>query len=46
TDLNRWRLKIEHGRETWHYLDDDDEVKNWPQSVVEKYWTGLPFVGM
>ncbi|CAG8578046.1 15768_t:CDS:10 [Cetraspora pellucida] len=42
-DLNRWRLKVEHGRNTWHYLDDDEEVKNWPQSIIEKYWTGLPF---
>ncbi|CAG8534492.1 20617_t:CDS:10 [Dentiscutata erythropus] len=43
TDLNRWRLKVEHGRQTWHYLDNDDEIKNWPQSIVDKYWIGLPY---
>ncbi|RIB00665.1 lanosterol synthase [Gigaspora rosea] len=43
TDLNRWRLKVEHGRQTWHYLENDDEIKNWPQSIVDKYWIGLPF---
>ncbi|CAG8734254.1 14954_t:CDS:2, partial [Racocetra fulgida] len=42
TDLNRWRLKVEDGRQTWHYLDED-EAKNWPQSVIEKYWIGLHF---
>ncbi|CAG8494178.1 46_t:CDS:10 [Scutellospora calospora] len=42
TDLSRWRLKVDHGRQTWHYLDDD-EIKNWPQSAIDKYWIGLPF---
>ncbi|GBB94033.1 hypothetical protein RclHR1_02280006 [Rhizophagus clarus] len=42
TDLSRWRLKVDHGRQTWHYLESD-EVENWPQSIIEKYWLGLPF---
>ena len=44
TELFRWRLKVDHGRQTWHYLESDEEVKNWPQSIIEKYWLGLPFV--
>ncbi|CAG8636160.1 24933_t:CDS:10, partial [Racocetra persica] len=42
TDLSRWRLKVDRGRQTWHYLDED-EIKNCPQSFIEKYWIGLPF---
>ncbi|CAG8580565.1 23819_t:CDS:10 [Gigaspora margarita] len=42
TDLTRWRLKVDDsGRQTWHYLDED-EIKNYPQSFIEKYWIGLP----
>ncbi|CAG8590488.1 9550_t:CDS:2, partial [Acaulospora morrowiae] len=43
TDITRWRLKVDHGRQTWHYLEDEEEVRNWPQSVIEKYLLGLPF---
>jgi lanosterol synthase len=46
TDLSRWRLKVDHGRQTWHYLESDDEDKNWPQSLIDKYWLGLPFVSL
>ncbi|CAB4387871.1 unnamed protein product [Rhizophagus irregularis] len=42
TDLSRWRLKVGHGRQIWHYLENG-EVENWPQSIIEKYWLGLPF---
>ncbi|CAI2178279.1 19794_t:CDS:10 [Funneliformis geosporum] len=42
TDLSRWRLKIDHGRQTWHYLEIE-EAKNWPQSIIEKYWLGISF---
>ncbi|CAG8820972.1 24748_t:CDS:2, partial [Dentiscutata erythropus] len=42
TDLSRWRLKVDHGRQTWHYLNEN-EIKNYPQSVIEKYSIGLPF---
>lgn len=46
TDLSRWRLKVDHGKQTWHYLESDDEVKDWPQSLIDKYWLGLPFVSI
>ncbi|KAF2403058.1 oxidosqualene:lanosterol cyclase-like protein [Trichodelitschia bisporula] len=42
TDYSRWRLLDERGRQTWHYLRTDDEVKKWPQSVADKYFLGLP----
>jgi lanosterol synthase len=45
TDYSRWRLLDEKGRQTWHYLEDDEEVKNWPQSIADKYFLGLPTVG-
>ncbi|KAL5341113.1 terpenoid cyclases/protein prenyltransferase alpha-alpha toroid [Aspergillus crustosus] len=41
-DKSRWRLKNDHGRHTWHYLDDDDAAQNWPQSLADKYYLGLP----
>jgi hypothetical protein len=44
TDLTRWRLKVEHGAQTWHYLNSDDEVKEWPQTRWDKYFLGIPFV--
>ncbi|CAG8444507.1 1405_t:CDS:2 [Acaulospora colombiana] len=43
TDLTRWRLKVDHGRQTWHYLESEEEIRNYPQSIIEKYWLGLPF---
>ncbi|KAI9747109.1 MAG: Lanosterol synthase (Oxidosqualene--lanosterol cyclase) [Lichina confinis] len=46
TDRSRWRLLDERGRQTWHYLETDEEVKGWPQSIADKYFlgteTGLP----
>lgn len=44
TDLRRWRLLDEQGRQTWHYLRTDEEVKEWPQSTADKYFLGLPIV--
>lgn len=44
TDYSRWRLLDERGRQTWHYLRTDEEVKKWPQSVADKYHLGLPTV--
>ena len=44
TDHSRWRLLDEEGRQTWHYLKTDEEVKEWPQSVADKYFLGLPTV--
>lgn len=45
TDYLRWRLLDERGRQTWHYLDIDEQVKDWPQSTADKYHLGLPTVG-
>jgi lanosterol synthase len=44
TDYTRWRLLDERGRHTWHYLEDDEDVKDWPQSIADKYFLGLPTV--
>jgi lanosterol synthase len=44
TDYTRWRLLDERGRQTWHYLEDDEDAKEWPQSTADKYFLGLPTV--
>lgn len=44
TDHSRWRLLDERGRQTWHYLESDEELNNWPQSVADKYHLGLATV--
>ncbi|OLY79011.1 Protostadienol synthase A [Smittium mucronatum] len=43
TDLTRWRLNVAEGRQTWEYLQSDEECQNRPQTFVEKYWIGLPY---
>lgn len=44
TDFTRWRLVNEEGRQTWRYLESDEENSAWVQSVAEKYHLGLPTV--
>jgi lanosterol synthase len=44
TDYSKWRLLDERGRQTWHYLEDDEATKEWPQSTADKYFLGLPTV--
>lgn len=44
TDYTRWRLLDEDGRHTWHYLDDDEVARKWPQTLADKYYLGLPLV--
>jgi lanosterol synthase len=44
TDHSRWRLLDERGRQTWHYLEDDEDAREWPQSTADKYYLGLPLV--
>lgn len=44
TDYSRWRLRDDDGRQTWHYLESDEENEKWPQSVADKYFLGLPTV--
>ncbi|KAI5786471.1 terpenoid cyclases/protein prenyltransferase alpha-alpha toroid [Peziza echinospora] len=41
TDYTRWRMKSDHGRQTWHYLKTDEELKAWPQSISDKYFLGM-----
>lgn len=44
TDYSRWRLLDDAGRHTWHYLETDEELEKWPQSIADKYHLGLPTV--
>ena len=44
TDPLRWRLLDERGRQTWHYLQSDQELKEWPQSIADRYFLNLPTV--
>lgn len=44
TDLTRWRLNNDRGRQTWEYLSSDEEVARRPQSVAERYFLGLDTV--
>jgi lanosterol synthase len=46
TDRSRWRLLDESGRLTWHYLEDDDSARKWPQSVADKWYLGLDTVSI
>ena len=43
TDYSLWRLKAEHGRQTWHYITPE-EAERWPQSIPDKYHLGLETV--
>lgn len=43
TDHSLWRLKVEHGRQTWHYITPE-EAKTWLQSIPEKYHIGMETV--
>ncbi|KAL8887900.1 MAG: hypothetical protein Q9215_004579 [Flavoplaca cf. flavocitrina] len=42
TDPTRWRLLDERGRQTWHYLQSDEKLKQWPQSIADRYFLNLP----
>jgi hypothetical protein len=44
TDYAKWRLLSDHGRQTWHYLEDDKDAKAWPQTIADKWHLGLPTV--
>lgn len=46
TDPGRWRLLDDRGRQTWHYLETDEEVEKWPQSLADRHFLGLPLVGL
>lgn len=44
TDYTRWRLKDERGCQTWHYLETEDEIEQWPQSLADKWHLGIDLV--
>ncbi len=44
TDYSRWRMRDDHGRHTWQYLEDDEAAKEWPQTYADKYFLGQPLV--
>lgn len=39
--LQHWRLKVDRGRQTWHYLETQQERDEWPQTVIDRYWLGI-----
>ncbi|PWN48974.1 putative lanosterol synthase [Violaceomyces palustris] len=42
TDPSRWRLRVsDGGRHVWHYLSDDQQCRDWPQTIEDRYWLGL-----
>jgi hypothetical protein len=38
TDLTRWRLKVAHGAQTWHYLQSDEEGQVLLRITICKNW--------
>lgn len=40
TDLTRWRLEVDQGRQVWKYLTPE-EAQEWPQTAYDKYWLGI-----
>lgn len=44
TDVTRWRCMDDDGRLTWHYLEDEEDAKEWPQSYADKWYLGLDLV--
>jgi hypothetical protein len=40
TDHSRWRMKNVDGRQTWHYLESDEQLKAWPMTAADKYYLG------
>lgn len=46
TDLTRWRLKCDGGRQSWHYLESEKDCIEWPQTILDKHSVGLPIVSL
>ena len=44
TDADRWRLRDDNGRQTWHYLGTAAEAESWPQTLADRHHLGLPLV--
>lgn len=45
TDYSRWRMLDEDGRHTWHYLDSEEDAKEWPMTYADRWYLGLDTVG-
>jgi lanosterol synthase len=45
TDHLRWRMKNVDGRQTWHYLESDEQLEAWPMTSADKYYLGMDTVG-
>lgn len=45
TDLSRWRLTNVEGRQTWHYVEDQDTLDR-EQTMLEAHSLGLDTVGI
>jgi hypothetical protein len=43
TDLSKWRLHCDRGRQTWEYLEEEG-VENREQSFIERHSLGLDTV--
>ena len=43
TDLSRWRLSNEDGRQRWRYIEEGEEPER-EQNFVEKFCLGLDIV--
>ena len=44
TDHLRWRMKDVDGRQTWRYLESDEQLKAWPMTSADKYYLGMDTV--
>ncbi|KAF9114734.1 Lanosterol synthase (Oxidosqualene--lanosterol cyclase) [Mortierella sp. AM989] len=40
TDRTRWRLRVDEGKQTWHYISEEESKAN-PQTDIDKYWLDL-----
>lgn len=43
SDRTRWRLRVDEGKQTWHYLSEEESKAN-PQTDIDKYWLDLKLV--
>jgi hypothetical protein len=41
TDLRKWKLHVERGRQTWHYTENQDPSE---QKFYDRYFLGLDVV--
>lgn len=44
TDHSRWRMLDDGGRQTWEYLESDEEFRKWPLSAADKWYLGMDTV--